>query len=97
MGYLNIGQMLFVVIALILPIYCLVKTRKNWAFLSIISLSFAGVSLCLRLLYNDYLVHIEDWSALMDISNITTIISVVLFVFVMSLNSIVYHKNKSRN
>jgi cytochrome c oxidase subunit 4 len=97
MGYLNIGQMIFVIIAWVLPIINLIKVCKSWVLLSLVSLASAGASLCMRLLYNDYLVHISDWSALMDTSNFMTIVSCVLFIGAMLLNSLVFHKNKSRD
>ena len=95
--YLNIGQITFVLLAWILPIIKLIKPSKNWVMFLLVSLASAGASLCMRLLYSDYLVYISDWSALMDTSNFMTILSCVLFLGALLLNSVVYHKNKGRN
>ncbi len=98
-GWLNIGSLVLGLIAWILPIANLVRhnkdNNKNWALFSMASISACVISLCFQILYNDYLVRIEDWSALMDTSGGVVRLSLVLAVVTIVLNAItaiVYNK-----
>ena len=87
-GWLNIGSLLFGLVAWILPITTLAKhnkyKNKNQALISVASISSCVISLYFQMLYNDYLVRIKDWSALMDTSS-----SVVRLSFLLALGTIV--------
>jgi len=99
-GLLNLGGLLFGLVAWLFPIVNLAivnKTEnKNWVVFSIASVSACAVSLCMQLLYNSYLVRIKDWSALMDTAKPVVYVSLVLLVVIITLNTItvvVYRKN----
>ena len=100
MGWLNIGSLLLGLIAWILPVINLMRNNKhehkNWGVLSFISISACAISLIFQILYNDHLVKIEDWSAIMDTSHGVVVASAVLLIFTFILNGltfIVYRKS----
>ncbi|KPU43477.1 hypothetical protein OXPF_29180 [Oxobacter pfennigii] len=64
------------------------EENKNWIIISIASLSACGISLCMQIFYTDYLVKIEDWSALMDTSGAVAFVSTVLLAVTIILNAI---------
>ena len=98
-GWLNLGSLVLGLIAWVLPIISLAKqnkdNNKSWVLLSILSISACVISLCFQIIYNDYLVRKEDWSALMDTSKGVVRLSVLLAVVTIVLNvitAIVYNK-----
>ncbi|MDT9025078.1 MULTISPECIES: hypothetical protein [Rossellomorea] len=100
-GFLNIGSLLLGLIAWILPIASLAKRNKEnnntWVIFSIVSISACVVALIFQILYNDYLVRIEDWSALMDTSKGVVRLSSLLAIGTIGLNvitAIVYNKKR---
>ncbi|TYS86245.1 hypothetical protein [Rossellomorea aquimaris] len=100
-GFLNIGSLLLGLIAWILPIASLAKRNKEnnntWVIFSIVSISACVVALIFQILYNDYLVRIEDWSALMDTSKGVVRLSSLLAIVTIGLNvitAIVYNKKR---
>jgi len=85
-------------IAWIFPIINLMLYKKyenrNWVVLLILSMSACAVSLCFQIFYNTHLVKLEDWSALMDTTGAVALVSAVLLVITIILNSItviIYH------
>ncbi|WP_313756665.1 hypothetical protein [Tissierella sp.] len=103
MGLLNVGSLALGLIAWILPIISLVKSEKrnhdNWAILSVISISACAISLCFQIFYNNHLVKIADWSALMDTTGAVTFVSAVLLTVTIILNAItlVIYRNRTVN
>ncbi len=102
--WLNLGSLIFGLIAWILPVVNLVWKDKaagrNWAVLSAASVSACAVSLCMQIFYTNHLVMIEDWSALMDTSSAVALVSTVLLAVTIVLNVItlvVYYRKKSRD
>jgi len=100
-GLLNLGSLLLGLIAWILPIISLniqnKAEHKNWLVLCITSISACAISLFLQILYNNYLINIEDWSALMDTIRAVVLASSVLLVGTLTLNVItliIYMKKK---
>lgn len=98
-GWLNLGSLLLGLIAWILPIVSLAKhnkeNNKKWALFSIASISACVISLCFQILYNDYLVEIEDWAALMDTSKAVVRLTSLLAIVTIVLNvitAIIYNK-----
>lgn len=98
-AWLNLGSIMLGLIAWILPIINLIRPNKdknkNWALLSMASISACVIALWLQILYNNHLVNIEDWSAIMDISEGIIRVSFILAVITIVLNIItviVYHK-----
>lgn len=91
-GWLNIGSLVLGLIAWLLPVVNLVRyilgKQRNWAILSILSISACAISLCFQIFYNNHLVKIEDWSALMDTTRAVAILSAVLLVVTIILNAI---------
>lgn len=100
-SWLNIGSLVFGLISWVLPIVYLTKSKKqkysNWAFSSFISISACAISICLQIFYQNYLVRIEDWSAIMDTMGSVAFISTVLLIVTISLNiiSFMIYRNKT--
>ncbi len=92
MSWLNLGSLVLGLTAWILPVANLAKHNKadhrNWVVFSVVSVSACAISLCMQIFYQNYLVHIEDWSALMDTSSAVALVSTVLVVVTIVLNAI---------
>ena len=89
-GLLNLGSLLFGLVAWVLPIIYLANKKaenKNRVAFSVASVSMCAVSLYLQILYGNHLVRIGDWSALMDTSNAVVLASSVLIVVTVALNA----------
>ncbi|MCR1949860.1 MULTISPECIES: hypothetical protein [unclassified Clostridium] len=100
---LNPTSLLLGLIAWILPIINLMQFKKHenrsWIILSIISISSCAISLFLQIIYNNHLVQINDWSALMDITDALVFVSAVLLVVTISLNAVttfIYYKKSEK-
>jgi cytochrome c oxidase subunit 4 len=80
--WLNLGSLIFGLAAWILPVVRLAKRdkadRRKGPLLSALSFGACAVSLCMQILYNDHLVKIEDWSALLDTSHAVASVSCLL-------------------
>ena len=103
MGWLNIGSLVLGIIAWILPVVNLYRYRNrnynNWVVLSFASMNACVISLYFQILYNEYLVEIEDWSALRDTSGGVVVAGLVLLVVTIILNIItliVYRDRKTK-
>lgn len=101
MSWLNAGSLVLGLIAWILPVANLAKhnkaEHKNWVVFSIASVSACAISLCMQIIYQNFLVRIEDWSAVMDTSGALALVSTVLVVVTIGLNVItlvIYNKEK---
>lgn len=92
MGWLNIGSLVLGLIAWILPVVNLMHYKKddhrNWGTLAILSISACAISLCFQILYNDHLVKIEAWSALMDTTGAVALVASVLLIVTLLLNAV---------
>ncbi|MCR8852480.1 hypothetical protein MKY88_09980 [Lysinibacillus sp. FSL R7-0073] len=90
---LNVGSLVLGFIAILLPIAILSATPKqiqNYRLMiSILSLSACAISISFQLFYNFYLVKIEDWSALMDITRSSVLAVLFLLVSTILLNILV--------
>lgn len=87
MGCLNLGSLALGLIAWILPVVNLRSNNKNWMILSIASISACSISLLLQIIYTNYLVRINDWSALMDTMGAVVFAASVLFIVTILLNT----------
>lgn len=91
-GLLNLGSLLLGLIAWILPVVNLAKRdkteSKTWIVLALTSVTACAISLYMQILYQNHLVRIEDWSALMDTSNAVASVSAILLIGTVSLNAI---------
>ncbi|MGI6168506.1 MAG: hypothetical protein ACOYI4_02160 [Christensenellales bacterium] len=78
-------------IAWILPIISLMRAEKlsdrGGVFYIFFSFSACSIALLLQQYYNDYLVQIGDWSALMDTTGAVSIVSMILLVVTIVLNA----------
>ncbi len=100
-GWLNLGSLVFGLIAWILPVVNLMQPNKadhrSWAVFSVASVSACAISLCMQIFYTDHLVKIEDWSALMDTSHAVAFVATSLLAVTIILNVftlVVYHGKK---
>lgn len=91
-GWLNLGSLVFGLIAWVLPVLTLMQHNKadhrHWAALSVASVSACAISLCMQIFYTDHLVKIEDWAALMDTSHAVAMVATILLVVTIILNAI---------
>lgn len=91
-NFLMLGSLVLGLIAWIFPAINIIlykkRDNKNWAILSILSISACAISLYFQIFYNSYLVKIEDWSALMDTTGAVAFISAILLVGTIILNTI---------
>lgn len=91
-GWLNLGSLVLGLIAWVLPVLNLMRHNKadhrNWAALSVASISACAISLCMQIFYTDHLVKIEDWAALMDTSHAVAMVATILVVVTIILNAI---------
>lgn len=91
-GGLNVMSLILGLIAWILPVVNLMRYKKrnhrSWVILSFLSMSACATSLYLQIVYNDHLVQIADWTALMDTSEFVVYASKVLLVVTLLLNAI---------
>ncbi len=89
-GYLNLFSLVLGIIAWVIPVVSLMRFKKqghkNWAALSIISISACATSLFFQIFYNYHLVKIEDWSALMDTTGEVVFLAAVLLTVTLILN-----------
>jgi len=95
-GWLNIGSLLLGLAAWILPlIYILARpiaTDRLRIAVPSISLAACSAALVLQIVYQNYLVRTEDWSALMDTSGSLVFISSVLLAGTVVLNAIAFRR-----
>ncbi|NLY38533.1 MAG: hypothetical protein GX044_04440 [Firmicutes bacterium] len=89
---LNLGSLVFGLMAWILPIVNLVLRdpagHKGWAVFSVASSSACALALCLQIFYQNYLVRMEAWSALMDTSSAVALVSAILLLVTVLLNAV---------
>ena len=102
-GLLNVGSLVLGLIAWILPVVNLMLYKKhdhrNWGALAIMSISACAISLYFQIVYGNYLVKIEDWSALMDTRGAVVFVGAVLLIVTFLLNAItliVYRDRKAK-
>jgi len=90
MAWFNIGSLLLGIIAWTLPIYNLLKlnkaANKNWVVLLFISMSACVISVLFQIVYQNHLVEIEDWSAIMDTIWGVLFVSTLLIIVTLILN-----------
>jgi len=99
-GLLNLGSLGLGLVAWILAIVNLInyrnKNNNNWAIRAVLSLSACATAIYFQMIYSNYLVKIEDWSALMDTAGAVNFVAGVLLAVTVLLNGItlvIYTKN----
>ncbi len=99
-GWINKGSIFLGLIAVVIPIINLMRQDKsvinNLGIFSGISISACALFLSMQIFYLNHLVSIQDFSALMDISEMVANISGVIFVVTITLNIILYIKYKEK-
>lgn len=100
---LNPASLLLGLIAWILPIINIINHKKlnnkNWATLSVTSMSACAISIYFQILYNNHLVNINDWTAIMDTIGSSVFLSSALLVVTIILNiiTLLMYRNKTTN
>ena len=91
-SFLMLGSLVLGLIAWILPIMNIGRYRmnynKNWAIYSIVSISACAIAISLQVIYSNHIVQKGDWSALMDTSGTSTLLSIILLISTLMLNGI---------
>ncbi|WFA09066.1 hypothetical protein [Tissierella sp. Yu-01] len=92
-GWFNVGSLLLGLISWLFPIINIIRyirgNQKNWITLSILSMGACIISLWFQIIYNHYLVEIEDWSALMDTMGAVVFSASVLLIVTIILNAVI--------
>lgn len=91
-GLLNMSSLIFGLIAWIIPIVNIVKTKKYeykiWMIFSVVSMSACAIAVFFQLYSHYELVKLEDWAALMDITGVVVSVSMILVVGTILLHII---------
>lgn len=91
-SFLMLGSLALGLIALVLSVMNISKYKanynKNWAIYSIFSISACAIAIGFQVIYSNYIVQIGDWSALMDTSGTSTLLSIILLISTLILNGI---------
>ena len=103
-GWLNLGSLVFGLIAWILPGINLMQHRKadpgNMVVFSLASVGSCAIALCIQIYSFNLLVTKEDWSALMDTSPARVLAATILLGVTLILNVITlvaYHRKTSED
>lgn len=91
MGYLNLGSLFFGAVGIILPVYAMLyhklfSNRQYGIYLSVLSLVLCMLAIYFQMVYQNYLIEINDLSALLDTNGAATLISGVLLVVTLAIN-----------
>ncbi|GAA0493582.1 hypothetical protein IRB23M11_15460 [Alkalibacterium sp. m-11] len=87
--WLNVASLFFGLLAWALPAYQIVRPIRrtyNQSLLVLSSFAFCTAALWLHLLYNNHLVQIQDWGALLDTSSVLTWVAGILLLVTIVLN-----------
>ncbi|PRY82270.1 hypothetical protein [Alkalibacterium olivapovliticus] len=88
-GWLNIGSLIFGIIAWSIPASSILNTKKIERPISVkvlLSLSACATALWFQLAYTTYLVQIQDWGALEDTTFTLNWGAAILLVVTIGLN-----------
>ncbi|MDZ5253837.1 hypothetical protein [Clostridium sp. LIBA-8841] len=89
---LNPASLILGLIAWIIPVISIIQHKKhnnrNWGLLSIMSMIACATSLFFQIFYVNYLVKIEDWTAIMDTIGAVVFAGGTLLVITIVLNVI---------
>lgn len=93
-AWLNVGSLILGLIAWIVPVINIMLSRRkkdwHWGTLASMSLSACAVAIWFQKAYTNHLVHIEDYSALLDTTQASTSVSGVLLFVTLLLNLLAY-------
>jgi len=92
MTKLNLASLILGLIAWILPVMNLARRNKaenkSWIVFAVSSISACAISLFFQIVYQNHLVNIEDWPAIMDTTHGLVVVSSVLLAMTILLNMI---------
>ncbi|MER2226985.1 MAG: hypothetical protein ABS916_08035 [Carnobacterium sp.] len=99
-GWLNLGSLVLGLIAWFIPIFNIIRRKKrgnSQLTMIVLSMGSCATALWFQISYTNYLVTIQDISALMDTTSTLNWISAVLLIVTITLNvtSIILHKDKA--
>jgi len=98
-GYLNVGSLVFGLIAWILPIvrigFLENRSDNNGEVFSLLSFSSCAISLCFQIFYTNHLIDISDWTALQDIMSTISFAAGVLLAVTVILNAIILFRYRT--
>lgn len=99
-GWLNVGSLVLGLVAWFIPVVSIVRYKKRKTkfpfVLPLLSMGACAGALWLQISFNNYLVQIQDWTALMDTTSTLNWVSAVLLIVTILLNivsAMVIHKN----
>ncbi|MDX5475919.1 MAG: hypothetical protein LPK00_10340 [Bacillaceae bacterium] len=98
---LTIGSLLLGLLACALPAISFMRYQtggnKHWVLFSIISATACAMALFSEMLYFQHLVRIEDFGAIMDITDGIVLAATILLIFTSVLNAVTVfiYRNKS--
>jgi|SRR5690554_2991639 len=91
-SFLMLGSLVLGLIAWILPGVSIGRYKMrhniNGAFYSIASISACAIAISFQVMYSNHIVQAGDWSALLDTSGTSTILSIILLMITLVLNGI---------
>ena len=91
-AWLNLGSIILGLLAWILPLFAIVRFRKNkdiyCIYMIYISLVSAILSLLFVITYRNHLINIQDLPSLMDTNDTFQLASVVMSVVTIVINSL---------
>ena len=94
MEWMNVSSIVLGLVGLIIPIIHFINykkfSKKYNGLVHIISFVSCGVAIVFQNIYTDYLLKIEDWTAILDTYSTITKISIILLAIITALNLIVY-------
>ncbi|WP_041556048.1 hypothetical protein [Carnobacterium sp. 17-4] len=99
-GWLTLGSLIFGLIAWFIPIFNIIRRKKrgnSHSTMIVLSMGSCATALWFQISYTNYLVTIQDISALMDTTSTSNWISAVLLIITITLNvtSIILHKDRT--
>lgn len=98
-SWLNLGSLILGLIAWLIPFFGIIRHKKSKGNVSLllllVSVGACATALWFQISYNNYLVHIQDWTALMDTSPTLNWVAGILLIGTLTLNvvHIVLYKN----
>ena len=89
-GMLNLASVFLGLVGWLIPVVqlmlCLSHKKGLGRFASVLSMGACGAAVWLQICYDEHLVNIADWSALMDTVGAVRMVSLFLLVTTLLLN-----------
>ena len=99
-GWLTLGSLVFGLIAWFILVFSIMrhkKRRDSQSTTIVLSMGFCAIALWFQIYYTNYLVTIQDWTALMDTTFTLNWISAILLIVTITLNiiNIILYKDRT--